>query len=110
MDLMTELVENEPSSFKEVAEKPVWVDAMVEEYEYIAKNRVWEKIPITTYKSIVGLRWISKVKQAKNRGIGKYKARFVAKGYYQVEGIDYEKTFYLVVRYSSIKLILHLTT
>ena len=54
MALMNKRVENEPSSFKEAVEKIVWVDAMVEEYESIAKNHVWEKIRRTTYKSILG--------------------------------------------------------
>eukprot|EP00253_Pinus_taeda_P015547 PITA_15547 len=98
MALMTELIEIEPSYFEEEIEKPVWVDAIVEEYESIAKNCVWEKIPRTTYNSIVGLRCIFKVKQTTNKRIGKYNARFVAKGYSQVEGIDYEETFSLVVR------------
>lgn len=41
MTLMTELVENEPSSFEEAVEKHVWVDVMVEEYESIVKNSVF---------------------------------------------------------------------
>lgn len=47
MDLMTQLVENEPYSFKEVIEKPLWVNAMVEEYESIIENNVWEVVPRT---------------------------------------------------------------
>ena len=50
MALITKLVETESSSFEEAIEKLVWFDAMVEEYESIAKNRVWEKIPRATYK------------------------------------------------------------
>lgn len=56
MALMTQLVETEPSSFKEEVEKLVWVDAMVEEYESIVKNSVWEVVPIPTDKLVVGLR------------------------------------------------------
>ena len=41
---MAELIEIEPSSFEEVVYQPVWVDAMVEEYEYIRKNNVWEVV------------------------------------------------------------------
>ena len=44
MALMTELVETKPSSFEEAVEKPIWVDAMVEEYKSIVKNNVWEVI------------------------------------------------------------------
>jgi len=62
MALMTELVEIEPSSFEEVVEKHVWVDAMVDKYESIVKKTVWEVVPRPKDKSIVGLRWIFKVK------------------------------------------------
>ena len=110
MALMTKLIEIDPSSFEEAIEQPVWVDAMVEEYESIAKNNVWEKVPRPTYKSMVGLRWIFKVNQAIDESIEKYKAIFVAKGLFQVEGIDYEETFAPVARYSSIRSILALAT
>ena len=63
-------------------------------------------VPRPADKSVVGSRWIFKVKQEANGSIEKYKAIFVAKGYYQVEGIDYEDTFALVARYSSSKSIL----
>eukprot|EP00253_Pinus_taeda_P022220 PITA_22220 len=71
---------------------------MVEEYESIIKNSVWVVVPRLIDKSVVGLRWIFKVKHATEGSIEKYKARFVAKGYSQVEGIDYEDTFALVAR------------
>eukprot|EP00253_Pinus_taeda_P030622 PITA_30622 len=71
---------------------------MVEEYESIMKNNVWEVVPIPTDKSIVVLRWIFKVKHVADGSIEKYKARFVAKGFSQVEGIDYEETFAPVAR------------
>ena len=65
-------------------------------------------VPRLADKSIVGSRWIFKLKQAVDGSIKKYKAKFVAKVYSQVEGIDYEDTFALVARYSSITLILAL--
>ena len=80
----------------------------MEEYESIVKNDVWEVVPRPTDKSIVGSRWIFKVKHAKNGSIEKYKAMFVAKGFYQVEGIDYEETFAPVARHSSIRSIISL--
>jgi len=108
MALMTGLVEIKPSSFEEAEEKLVWFDAMVEEYESIVKRNVWELVPRSADKLVVGLRWIFKVKQAVDESIEKYKARFVAKMYSQFEGIDYEETFSLVARHSSIRSILNL--
>jgi hypothetical protein len=60
-------------------------------------------------KSVVGSRWIYKVKQAADGSVEKYKARFVARGFSQIEGIDYDETFAPVTRYSSIRSILALS-
>ena len=106
---MTELVETKPSSFKEAIEQHVWVDAMVEEYESIVKNSVWEVVPRLEDKSMVGSKWIYRVKQATDGSVEKHKAKFVAKGFSQVEGIDYEETFAPIARYSSIISILALS-
>lgn len=61
-------------------------------------------------RSIVGLRWIYKIKCAIDDSVEKYKARFVAKGYAQKEGIDYEETFVPVARYTSIRSVICLAT
>eukprot|EP00253_Pinus_taeda_P001814 PITA_01814 len=102
MALVSKCVVTEPSSFKEVVEEPAWVDAIVEEYDSIVRNSAWEIVPRPEGKSIVGLRWIYKVKQAAEGSVEKYKARFVARAFSQIEGIDYEETFAPVASYSSI--------
>ena len=81
---------------------------MVEEYDSIVRNSAWEIFPRPEGKSVVGSRWIYKVKQVANGSVEKYKARFVARGFSQIEGIDYEENFALVVRYSSIQTMLSL--
>ena len=86
-----------------------WVDAMVEEYDSIFRNSAWEVVPRPKGKSVVGSRWIYKVKQAADGSIEKYKAIFVAQGFSQIEGIAYEETFAPVTRYSSIRTILSLS-
>eukprot|EP00253_Pinus_taeda_P005718 PITA_05718 len=48
--MMSESVEIEPSSFKESMQQPVWVDAMVEEYDSIIRNNVWEVVPSAANK------------------------------------------------------------
>eukprot|EP00253_Pinus_taeda_P022435 PITA_22435 len=71
---------------------------MVEEYSSIMINDVWEVVLRPQDRSVVGWRWIYKVKYATNGSVEKYKARFVVKGYAQKEGIDYEETFAPVAR------------
>ena len=58
---------------------------------------------------MVSSRWLYKVKQAADGSVEKHKARFVARGFSQVEGIDYDETFSPIARYSSIKLMLALS-
>ena len=81
---------------------------MVEDYDSIMKNQVWEVVPRPQGKKVVGARWIYKEKHAVDESVEKYKVRFVAKGFSQKEGIDYEETFALVARYSSIQTIISL--
>ena len=59
-------------------------------------------------KKVVGSRWIYKLKHAVDKSMDKYKACFMAKGFSQKEGIDYEETFTPIARYSSIQTIISL--
>ena len=61
-------------------------------------------------KKVVGSRCIYKVKHAADRSVEKYKVRFMAKGFSQKEGIDYEEPFTLVANYSSIRTIISLAS
>jgi hypothetical protein len=108
MALMCNLLDEEPTCFKEAIQKKEWADAMTEEYQSIIKNEVWEIVPRSKNKDGVSYRWLSKIKHATDGSIEKYKERFVARGFSQKEGIDYEETFALVVRYTSIRTIIAL--
>ena len=59
---------------------------------------------------MVTSKWIYKIKHAADGSVEKYKARFVAKGLSQVEGVDYDETFTSVARYTSIRTIIALAT
>jgi hypothetical protein len=109
MDLMTKYIVTKPSSFQEAVQDPTWVDVMVEEYDSIVKNSAWEIVPRLVDKSMVGLRWIYKVKKAADGSVEKYKAKIVAWVFSQIEGITYDETFAPVARYSSIRSILALS-
>ena len=66
------------------------------------KNNVWDVVPRPEGKAVVTSKWIYKIKHAADGSIEKYKAIFVARGFSQKEGIDYEETFAPVARYTSI--------
>jgi hypothetical protein len=83
---------------------------MIEEYQSIINNYVWEKVPTPKRKDVVSSKWLYKIKHVVDGSIDKYKARFFSRGFSQKEGIDYEETFSHVARYSSIRAIISLTT
>ena len=74
----------------------MWVDAMVEEYESIFKNSSWEIVPRPVGKSVVGSRWIYKVKQATDGSVEKYKERFVAGASHRSRGLNMKKPLHLL--------------
>jgi hypothetical protein len=81
---------------------------MIEEYESILKNDVWEVVPRPQGKSIVTSKWIYKIKHAADDSVEKFKAIFVARGISRKEGIDYDEIFSPISKYSSIIIIISL--
>ena len=79
---------------------------MMEEYNSIMKNGVWEVVTRPKGKSIVTSKWLYKIKHAADGNIEKYKAHFVVCGFSQIEGVDYDETFAPIARYMSIWAII----
>jgi hypothetical protein len=107
--LMCNLLDEEPTCFEENIQKKEWEDAMTKEYQSIIKNDVWEIVPRPKSKDVVSSKGIFKIKHVADGSIKKYKERFVARGFSQKEGIDYEETFAPVARYISIRTIIALS-
>ena len=76
---------------------------MIKEYQSIMKNNVWDVVPKPEGKSVVTSKWIYKIKHVADASIEKYKERFMARGFSQKEGIDYEETFASEARYVEIQ-------
>jgi len=81
----------------------------VEDYDSIIHISVWHVVLRVKEKSVVSSRWLYRVKKAIDGSVGKYKARFMAHGFSQVDGIDYDETF-PVARYSLIRFIFTLSS
>jgi len=81
---------------------------MTEECESIMKNDVWEVVPRPQDKIVVTSKWLYKINHVVNGSTEKNKARFVARGFSQKEGIDYDVIFTPVARYTTIRLIIAL--
>jgi hypothetical protein len=103
--LMSQISDAKPTIYEDAAK-----DATVEEYQSIMKNDVWEVVPRPKGKSVVSSKWIYKIKHAADGSIETYKARFVASGFSQKEGINYDETFPPVARYTSIRTIISLAS
>ena len=105
---MSHISDAKPSSYEEAAGQLVWRDAMMEEYRSIMRNDVWDVVPRPEGKSVVTSKWIYKIKHATDSSVEKFKARFVARGFSQKEGVDYKETFAPVARDTSIRAIISL--
>ena len=103
---MSDLSKSEPTNVSNAIKHIAWKDAMTEEYQFIIKNDVWEIVPRPEGKSVVSSKWIFKIKCAADSSIEKYKARFIARGFSQNEGIDYEDNFASITRYTSARAVL----
>ena len=79
---------------------------MNDEMESMRTNQVWDLEDLLSRRKAIGNKWVLKIKCKADGSIERYKACLVAKGYTQKEGVDYEETFSLVVRFAFIRFIL----
>ncbi|GJX63437.1 retrovirus-related pol polyprotein from transposon TNT 1-94 [Tanacetum coccineum] len=82
------------------------IEAMQEELNEFEHLEVWELVPRLDKVMVITLKWIYKVKLNELGGILKNKARLVARGYRQEEGIDFEESFATVARLDAIRIFL----
>ncbi|GJZ17536.1 retrovirus-related pol polyprotein from transposon TNT 1-94 [Tanacetum coccineum] len=104
------LSKEEPKKVSEALKHPGWVDSMQDELNQFARNKVWTLVPAPYYKTIIGLRWFFRNKRDETGIVIKNKARLVAQGYNQQEGIDYDETFAPVTRLEAIRIFLAFAT
>jgi hypothetical protein len=100
----------QPTSFKEVAKEPHWVQAMNQEIESIEKNKTWDLVDLPRHKKSIGIKWVYKTKLNEKGQIEKHKARLVAKGFSQQPGIDYGETFSPVARLDTVRTLLSIAS
>ena len=82
-----------------------WRRTMLEEMRAIEDNGTWELVDPPVGCRPIGLKWVYKVKRDERGAIVKYKARLVACGFVQREGIDFEEVFAPVARMESVRLL-----
>ncbi|GMJ13790.1 cysteine-rich RLK (RECEPTOR-like protein kinase) 8 [Hibiscus trionum] len=81
---------------------------MIKELAALHKNQTLTLVPREPHMNVVGSKWVFKAKLNANGTLDRLKAMLVAKGYHQVEGIDYTGTFSPVIKPGTIRLVLSL--
>ena len=98
-----------PQTYGEAMASPQakeWHSAMKDEINSLHDNDTWSIKTLPEGKSVVGGKWVYSVKLDKNNDVTKYKARFVARGFSQIPGIDYHDTFAPTARLTSIRALM----
>ncbi|CAM8944080.1 unnamed protein product [Rhodiola kirilowii] len=72
------------------------------EIDALEKNHTWTITDLPKGKTVVDSKWIFRIKLNSDGTIERYKARVVARGFTQVEGLDYRETFAPAAKMSAV--------
>ena len=98
----------EPTSHTEAKRDPAWCAAMKEELRSVERNKTWELVKPPAGHRPITLKWVFKLKKDEHGNVIKHKARLVARGFVQQEGVDYDDAFAPVARMESVRVLLAL--
>nr|GFA66248.1 hypothetical protein [Tanacetum cinerariifolium] len=90
------LLQEEPKRVHQALKDPSWIEAMQEELLQFKMQKVWILVDLPHGKRAIGTKWIYKNKKDEKGIVVRNKARLVAQGHTQEEGIDYKEVFALV--------------
>jgi hypothetical protein len=95
----------EPVKVEKALEDKDWLVAMQEELNNFERNQVWTLVE-RLEMNVIGTKWVFRNKQDENGVVTRNKARLVAQGFTQVEGLDFEETYASVARLEAIQMLL----
>lgn len=104
-----QFVENDPQSIEEAKQRDDWIEwknAIESEYESLMKNNTWSLCDLPIGRKAISGKWVFKLKRKANGDIDKYKARFVAKGFSQQHGFDFNETYAPVAKLPTLRILL----
>nr|GEX35890.1 retrovirus-related Pol polyprotein from transposon TNT 1-94 [Tanacetum cinerariifolium] len=100
------LSQEEPKRIHQALKDPSWIEAMQEELLQFKMQKVWILVDLPYRKRAIGTKWVYRNKKDERGIVVRNKARLVAQGHTQEEGIDYEEVFAPVARIKAIRLFL----
>ncbi|GJX08583.1 putative ribonuclease H-like domain-containing protein [Tanacetum coccineum] len=100
------LSQAEPKKVIQALKDPSWIEAMQEELLQFKLQQVWTLVDLPYGKRAIGTKWVYRNKKDERGIVIRNKARLVAQGYTQEEGIDYDEVFAPVARIEAIRLFL----
>ncbi|GKA03450.1 putative ribonuclease H-like domain-containing protein, partial [Tanacetum coccineum] len=100
------LSQEEPKTISQALQDESWVEAMQEELLQFKLQKVWVLVDLPYGKKVIGTKWVFRNKRDERSIVVKNKARLVAQGFRQEEGIDYDEVFAPVARIEAIRLFL----
>ncbi|GJY99009.1 putative ribonuclease H-like domain-containing protein [Tanacetum coccineum] len=100
------LSQEEPKKVVQALKDPSWIEAMQEELLQFKLQEVWTLVELPNGKRAIGTKWVFRNKKDERGIVIKNKARLVAQGYTQEEGIDYDEVFAPITRIEAIRLFL----
>ncbi|GJU14466.1 putative ribonuclease H-like domain-containing protein, partial [Tanacetum coccineum] len=103
---MTKISDEHAMKVIQALEDPSWIEAMQEELLQFQLQKVWTLVNLPNGKRAIGTKWVFRNKKDERGIVVRNKARLVAQGYTQEEGIDYDEVFALVARIEAIRLFL----
>nr|GFA54567.1 putative ribonuclease H-like domain-containing protein [Tanacetum cinerariifolium] len=96
----------EPKRVHQALKDPSWIEAMQEELLQFKMQKVWVLVDLPYIKRAIGTKWVFRNKKDERGIVVRNKARLIAQGHTQEEGIDYEEVFTPVARIEAIRLFL----
>lgn len=99
---------HEPTCCTMANKSPLWRHSIADEIDALMNNNNWTLVPPAPDMNLVGCKWVYRLKINTNGSIDRYKAWLVAKGFNQIEGFEYAETFSLVVKPTTIGVVLTL--
>ncbi|KAK1577437.1 hypothetical protein Q3G72_021763 [Acer saccharum] len=102
-------VQTEPSCASQALKSLEWRRAISDEFDALIRNETWDLVTPHSSHNVVGCKLVFRIKHSPDGSISKHKAHFVAKGFHQRPGLDYTDTFSLVVKTTTIRVLLSIT-